>query len=340
MARNNILYIHIGMDKCGTSSIHSYLDDNKNELLKQNLFYLDTYDFNQLFPIDTKFENYILKSNKLFKNKDVIISNRTLYTNIPNLLNSLHQLHELFMNYTIKIIMYVPKLDDWCKKLYIQEFDHADSTYHDYNSYLFNMVSTVKKFPILINKFGKENVIFRIFDKTKLKNHDIIEDIVNIISKDRYCPIDVKNTTYRRNPTISSFSTDMPYKMALLTNRDNTSNKLYNYSYKTRKECLQVVDESFNMEYCKYDCPPPLEVIDTINEFVPGYADLYKNKPFDLNDVDFKYNKEILCLSNLVYLCIDKINELTESFKSLKSNKFDTPYDNDGGGVIRHVVYV
>lgn len=340
MSEKNVCYFHIGMDKCGSSSLHTYFISNAEYLSEKcNLFYLNTYQFDKLFPITDAFEQYVYKHTKEFKNKDIFISNRNVCWNIDSLCRNYNSLNELLLfKYTIKPIIYIPRIDDWLKRIYIENFNHADSKHDDYHSLVYNFYQIVKKFQLLVDTFGKDNVIFRIFYKDMLKNKNIIDDLLSVIFKNEDMMDNLPNTVYRKNPTMSSFSSDMPYKISLNTKSKNNFEKiigfnkrkdiddLYDYRYDTRQECLKIIDESFNMKYAFYDSPPPIEIIEDINQYIDGYNTLFKDRPFDLNDEDFKYQKEILCLSNLVFLCIDKINQLNEKFDNINNSK------NSGGG--------
>jgi hypothetical protein len=195
------IYLHIGLPKTGTSSIQSFLLDNRDNLLHKGFLYPlagrpNASSFPQirvghhkLAHELTQEETGILPSSvwadvqqeiKTLGSENVIISAEyfTLILESEKISNLKNYLSE----YETKIVIYLRRQDDYLTSLYcekvkmglesctLQEFIKQNKPYGNY----YNLLQMWCQY------FGQENLIIRVYEKSQFKN-GLINDFLNSI---------------------------------------------------------------------------------------------------------------------------------------------------------------
>lgn len=198
------IFIHIGREKTGTTSLQSFLSINHSKLLEYNVFY----------PIDKKkkyvfWDQHVGLIPSIIKNKILVLGEERNFINgeafdeflddikkvaQENILissefftwidddNSLHFLKESLKGYNIKIIVYIRRQDEFylstrnelSKEGYPFEISVEDAIHFEPASH-YTLINRWAKI------FGKENIIVRVFDKKKLYKNDLLADFLKIL---------------------------------------------------------------------------------------------------------------------------------------------------------------
>ena len=209
------VYVHIGMPKTGTTTLQNYLSAEYVNLEKYSILYpnsgrencvghhiltaleLDEYTLEYSKKQYQKLIDEIEKS----KCKKVIISSETYsglkrdYLLIDDLSNYLGE------KYDIKIIIYIREHIDFIKSYYMQRLKGGRKIFE--NSFLGDIEDFYKKnkdyfnyfkrIQYLETKFGKNNLMIRVYDKKLLDDGDIIKDFLNILKIDFKKSTEIKN---------------------------------------------------------------------------------------------------------------------------------------------------
>ncbi len=224
---NKTIYLHIGTEKTGTTTIQNFLWQNRNKILKQGYIYpkflgiycfdLSMYSSNPKHSVDirrmkqmnmneyNKFQKefpqiFVRKCKKMIKSYSIILSSELLSSRIRNSeeINKLYELLHLISG-DIKIIIYLRRQDLFFTSLYSTAVKSGCSekfsdwirsiNYSNFDYYqLLNFWSSV---------FKKENIIVRVFNKNNFKDNNLIDDFISIF------PIEYNNLRDIENKNIS-----------------------------------------------------------------------------------------------------------------------------------------
>ncbi len=186
------LYLHVGMDKTGTSAIQTFCYQNKEKILKNSgIYYSNTglwsdfshhlYAFSLLELAGYCNQDFITLCSKLereaSKYSTVLISSECLFktTIKPQFdlfLSSLFSIFDL-----VKVVVYVRRQDDWVESRYKHSIISGNEIaldtlkkpfFCDYLQYIDKWGSQV----------GRENVIVRSFDKSRFYKGSIFSDFM------------------------------------------------------------------------------------------------------------------------------------------------------------------
>ena len=209
MTQKKTIYIHIGTPKTGTTSIQNYLASNSDLLSKKgclvpassrrylaNHTLLANYCINKTTITEVSIRNGIYTERQLrvfrkkFKNKlsaeirnftgsKIIFSSEQCYENLKTQ-DEIQKLKDLFsdLNVDIKIIVYIREQADMLCSLYSTRM-RGGKTFEmpDINEFAGNDVFNYNERLKLWEKvFGIENIILRIFDRSKMIDNDIVSD--------------------------------------------------------------------------------------------------------------------------------------------------------------------
>lgn len=189
------LYIHIGLPKTGTTIIQSILKDKIKELRKENITYVDFYDFLTAIRMgsipDCK-EFFINLNKQIPDNQSLLISSEFLvgmaaypkmhFLSVDSISQMLHQTTSMFDVY---IIIYLRRIDLWLESMYTQTVsDGATLSFDDYvnqnNIYVLDFYKLILSYS---DRFGKDKTIVRLYDKKYLpEQHSLTQDFGKIIN--------------------------------------------------------------------------------------------------------------------------------------------------------------
>ena len=201
------VYIHIGTQKTGSSSIQHFLTNNRSLLKKHNIIYPD---FNEVtssylasfFGFGSKQEliNFNKTQNKeqqnIFvdermtkiadKGYDIIISAEAFSSVwFPNVKDRLNEIKTFFKDKNVKIICYLRRQDYYLESSYNQvvKAGYFSGTIQEYinrrkdlgNCDLYSLISLYSKV------FGKSNILVKTFEPKIQSEEKIFKDLLEII---------------------------------------------------------------------------------------------------------------------------------------------------------------
>ncbi len=204
------IFIHIGLEKTGTTSIQNFLYNNSKKLQLESLFYSTSLGVNQtslsiysgqdkhinsLAPkeqekiiirkeLPRKIKN-IIKEFEKSGCKNLVFSNEHLSSRLKNT-NDINKLKGLFdqYDYPVKIIMYVRNQVDLLESIYFEGIkagakDSLSDWAKKFGYFELDFIKMIEKWESV---FGEESIIVKLFDRRVLKNKDAIDDFLSILS--------------------------------------------------------------------------------------------------------------------------------------------------------------
>lgn len=192
------IYIHIGANKTGSSSIQQFMDVNRDLFASKNLYYVNkdivshahhpmawvlqgskgtipNYKVNQMVWEDvvaeiktTNYLNYLISSEFFITVKNIEQTNR---------------IKKYFSEFNVKIILYIRPQDLWIESAYLQKV----KTGIECGRFIDFIKNPDQEFDIekLLRawecSFGVDNIIIRNFDDKEVKK-DLISDFINIFN--------------------------------------------------------------------------------------------------------------------------------------------------------------
>ena len=289
------LYLHIGTEKTGTTSIQKFLSNNK-KLFNKKILPIETFRLNEN-TMNSRILPYLFENNEdksinkeLLKDNDkngslslyiekikheirnnnselneYLISSEHLSSRLLDL-NQINTL-KIFLNKVfdkIKIIIYVREQSSMAQSAY---FTSVFNGYNEpFNDYILNHVNLANKyfnFDLMIKMweeiFGKENIILKIYDD-KYYN-DLIEDFFMNFNIKLTIPKNLK----KENQSLNYFQTEL---LKNIIKQKNINEKFLN---------LKVNDWDFNKKI--------LQKIKNNNILSGNFPfPMYKNKIYELFD--------------------------------------------------------
>lgn len=313
--REKTLYLHVGLPKTGSTSIQTFCSNNREILFSRfGLYYPKTGTTRRprhhaLFPPRESMWKELENEVSSFMPCNILLSEESLALEFKKIQegNWLSMATSHFPGYKIKIVLYIRRFDDRFKSYYAQKLKryHTQKFKRYYlpgpsggfniASYADFLKDCMERHPqeIFLSEYidffsslvGSENIIARIYDKTLLKNGNIICDFFDIFG------IDISDIPhdYKNNPSI-------PYETIPLL---------------TEKLIPSSVDEGVRKDlYAKvlsaYAPTTPVslpidrikEEIDRLDTSVPGYKKLFEKR-----ECSFDFSEKNLDPSSL--LCLD-----------------------------------
>lgn len=208
---NNILLIHIGMPKTGTTALQSFLFNNNSNLQKygwcypfledDEAGYWECWSAEKNGNVYKLHADWIMNGMKLewdkgmkkilahLKDKNVIVSAENIYgIGTEKFLKDAKEKYE-----NIKVIVYLRRQDRAIESLYAQSIKSGivyTTNYKTYNTFdeyvdLYvgsgNFLEYASKLDAISQIVGKENLIVRIYEKKQLVGNDIIMDFLSVL---------------------------------------------------------------------------------------------------------------------------------------------------------------
>ena len=217
------LYIHIGTQKTGTTTIQSILSKHKDELRDENICYLGRLEklARELrvitepdFALEKKIRNKIKDKLKEHSSHDCVsyvISNEKFtgdkmiaYRNSSLIAKSLERIFEPF-DFDINIIVFIRRQDTFFESTYAQRIYSGESLsfeefYNHFDESDFHWDELLNSYAEI---FGKENILARRFDKKYLpEKNSLIHTFGEAIESrflQNYSDAIIKNRGYSRD---------------------------------------------------------------------------------------------------------------------------------------------
>ena len=303
----NRIYLHIGTHKTGSTLIQNALAAKHNDLLKENIKYLEKPGFfyaglQNLKGVEKSFIKLVKKEvHEAFISSgcsNVVISNEALsgdynigYQNVNNIVGNLSK---ALKEYDVKIIIYIRRQDDFVESMYTQKIHIGESlAFNEYiksiNTEDFNWYNIINSYA---QYFGKDNIFVKIYHKKYYpKAESILYDFSHTIGSNSlvyYQGNKTPNRGYSRaameiarlvNPYLTGKPQKKELRIFLQTKYPKGINESYGYFDKnSRKVFYQKYSESnqrINKEYFKSDS-----------------YDIFPMEGFDKEPFEFSLNKE------------------------------------------------
>ena len=255
--KKNRIYLHIGTHKTGSTLIQNALAAKSNDLIKENIKYLEKPKFfyaglQNLKGIDKSFIKLVKKEvHEAFISSgcsNLAISNEALsgdynigYENVNNIAQNLGN---ALKDYEVKIIIYIRRQDDFVESMYTQKIHIGESLTFD--EYIKNINKEYYNWYNIINSyaqyFGKDNIFVKIYHKKYYpKAESILYDFSHTIGSNSlvyYQGNKTPNRGYSRTAMeiarlVNPYLTGKPQKKALRiflqTNYPKDINESYGY---------------------------------------------------------------------------------------------------------------
>lgn len=221
---NKTVYLRIGSDKAGTVTIADFVENNRDLLNSFGLiaplrncigfidYIINKYKLESInkFSIENillKNSNYQEELNDFFEldfitnNKNIFLTTETLWGRLSRVdltqallkeqtYSLLRHIKEYFNEYQFKIILHIRRGDLYIESLYGQHVKSGGK----HNLHKFMSLPQFEKIPvnslILIkifeDTFGKDNIIIKPFERSQMKNKDLLDDLLEILSLYNY----------------------------------------------------------------------------------------------------------------------------------------------------------
>ena len=334
------IYLHIGMQKAGSTSIQAFLYENRIKLQDYDVFYpvvpndkneknynIDEYiNYRQvtLKVIQKGFKAY----NKFFEEKYLTqINNNCSKIILSDEIMFAHQdtvFADALLNrgFDVKVIVYVRKPAEYITSLWQERIKpYSDSKVGRIEDFMLSEKAGYELILKYIEKLGKDNVIVRPFENAQWKNGNLYEDFLCSVGVDSFCfdgEIQRKNYSYNRN--LCEF---LLLIRDLNLPREELNEVLYDYARvivpDTEKDKIEA-DSPVNITDFieKYSDLNP-KIIETIpDELIFEVTEKYRPV---LSKIAEYYNKESIFISDYPK-CYkkerEKYNQLTLSYQQLR----------------------
>ena len=222
MQKRKTIYIHIGTPKTGTSSIQSFLAQNKTLLVQKKIFYPTigrystrdgTFANGSLFFDAEQYEKTLnMFSKSEFSTMLVSEENLFLHLHQENQLAHNDRLWELLSNYDVKIIIYFRQSAEYVTSLWQQSVknmykknleEYLETTDYAVSLETSDYAECLEGIYDLSTRVGLNNMIVRTYEPTRWLHHDLIDDflsILNIEKSDEFLlSNEKKNISYTRD---------------------------------------------------------------------------------------------------------------------------------------------
>lgn len=190
------IYLHIGIPKTGTTSIQSFCSIHRASLEKRGLLYPETmcsvgahFELSDYlgFQHSQKVSNQAAEFELLLNEIERSSADKVLLSSENFVLSDqVFRVKEAFKNYVIKPVIYLRRHDQWWESAYQQSVKQMNNipwgigfkAFYDFQS---RQKRQYWKYLELIElwetEFGQENIILRLFDKSKLYKGNVVTDL-------------------------------------------------------------------------------------------------------------------------------------------------------------------
>lgn len=306
------LYIHAGTPKTGTTALQSFFDNNRTLLAERaNIYYpkagvnpLRGGAHHELLPLNQNLQRKLSREIADFCGHDVVISTERFWGRGFQDLQpaSMQLLQQAFPGYEIKVIIYIRRLDDFFKSIFNQhtkyESPHTLPSYAEFfqeeykakNSWSLFMSERISTATGLV---GKENLLLRVYDRSTLKDNDIVTDFFDLLGKK--IPDGARPVTHT-NPSLPDAALPFISKNFLPAIPQHP----------IREEIIEILRQAYAFPKGSGVGDDFLaefgEEIDRIDTYIPGYKDLFSERKlsFSFPEVDVK-DPQALFIAALLY---------------------------------------
>ena len=298
------IYIHLGQHKTGTTSVQKFCRRWREELKTQLGLYYPLpvtppyHRHHDLFPFKKEQWERIRRDMSESGCTRLFISNEELYPRgVKD--SDLAALRECFPGATIVFLLYLRRLDDYCKSLYNERLKNGRLRQPGYSA-SWNALTRRAAYlhPSRLlgqceRQVGREQLGVRIYDLKLLKNGDIVDDIFDSMG---LVPSEAMDKGQRHN--LSLPNTALPYV---------TDSLLSSYRHDPLREELQrklslafsSQDEDETNEALLAGLEKEIELLDA--RYLPGYKKLFEKRKCDLAFTELNASPKDVLIVDLLY---------------------------------------
>jgi len=318
-----VLYIHAGFSKTGTTALQSFFHNNR-ALIAENcdIYYPKTgiprskVKHRDLFPIKPYRWKRLKKEVAAYRAHDILLSDEYISTKNFSLICPpyFETIQQTFPDYTIKVILYARRLDDYCRSKFADHLKRWGTLHRiaDYPTFLkTGDLFSSKGMEEVVGLVGKENFLGRIYDRKYLKNNDIIADFFDLIGREQ--PVGTVPPTIINESIPDSIMPFLSSSFLPLLHKNPL-----------RSELRELLIKAYTFpkgEGAGEDLLPRYEEeINKIDAFIPGYKDLFAERKlsFSYPESDIKNPHEVFTTA-LLYKILIQLNKQAAQFKFLQA---------------------
>jgi len=206
-----IAYIHIGLEKTGTTTLQEYFHINRDQLAQDKINYLkspghrnhtdlaayaydktlgdlivqkglDTEESKKAFR-DAFIQRFNTEINSVPKNNHLLVSSEHLSSRVFSK-NEIRKLIRLFSNhgYQVKVIVYLRRQDQYLLSTYSTWLKCGATAELNKKAYKRKRYDYLTLLEMWEEVVGRENIIAKIFERRRMHNNDLIEDFMQILN--------------------------------------------------------------------------------------------------------------------------------------------------------------
>lgn len=228
------VYLHLGTNKTGTTTIQRFMSDNYEALMNNGLLYpqelrknnngnreIAHHYFSYLFYPEGKgplkfsvterdailsslYEQYVQEVSETACG-EILISSEAFPVNLKNT-DVLYRMRDFFKDSIVKIVLYIRRQDEYAVSRYYQHMK-GKGVYSTFKEHINNFNSNdrthyLKFLDYCATVFGEENIIVRRFGSKYFLHGDLISDFLGVLNKEccgKYKKVDVSNTALPRD---------------------------------------------------------------------------------------------------------------------------------------------
>ena len=331
------LILHVGAQKTGTTGLQRFLGENEDLLLEKHNIYIPKIERYRardartltcnIFPSPEK-KRKLLAELKKNEGRVFLISDEDISWLKQCDTEFINNFFELFPDYTIDVIYYLRRIDDYMRSLYTEciknarffLFPYSDDSYFNFceEKFFSNESSKYSFLPseeisYLHSLVGKENVVIKLYDKSTLLHGNIVDDFFSLFN------ISMSGDKHLlTNPTIKSKL--LPHM------RNNILFDVYGAqlteTIKRLAERASVASQDVSQINARF-LPCAEKEIDKISALFPAYRDLFKKHPCDISfDELGTCDHENVFHNSLLYSVLDKIEKNSNRLDDISNKIF------------------
>ncbi len=298
------IYIHMGQHKTGTTSAQHFCHRYREELKTQlGLYYpvsptAPCHRHPGLFPFNTEIWRDIRREMDVSGCTRLLISNEGWYGfGVSD--KDIAAVREIFPESEIYFVLYLRRLDDYCKSWYNERLKSGAIRQPGYAGYWdFLKRQSPRLHPTSLlqkceRQVGRKNLIVRIYDLGLLKNGDIIDDLFGALGM--VLP-DSLEKDQRRNLSLPNAA--IPYMTDTLI-RTPKRDALRKELRRKMSSAFSRQDEGGINEALLAGLEEEIELLDT--RYLPGYKKLFEKRKCDLSFPELKASPKDVLIVDLLY---------------------------------------
>ena len=329
------IYIHIGQHKTGTTSVQHFCRLNRDELrTRLGLYYplpaqAPYHRHPRLFPFNKGEWHKIRREMETSDCTRLLISHEGWYVHwIRD--SDVEAIRECFPGSEIFFILYLRRLDDYCKSLYNERLKNGTISQPGYSAYWKRLApQSSYLYPSRLlqqceRQVGRDHLLVRIYDLRSLKNGDSIDDMFDAMGL--VLPEGLKKGR-RYNQSLPNAA--LPYMTETLI-RASKDDPLRKEMRRKMTAAFSRRDEGGANEALLADLEKEIELLDAC--YLPGYKKLFEKRKCDLSFPELEASPKDVLIVDLLYSILFELRKRQDRSFSRQIKKFVYKHLTDATG--------